>query len=196
MEYYGERQDKKIPVKLSVAKKSGHLHKDLQEYLKSITVNSDNGGAINRNARGAVAARFAALNYFAQIPIYGMKGECDMVNGIPNISVAYMLPHTGRMSLPVDSSSLVYSYFQHVSGIAAPADTQGQTITKLNLLDVLIGQVNKMKGETTFLRQNEGIDAVLESLRAQLEQAKTASAAMPYFPSPDAPSGALLNLTA
>ena len=123
-----------------------------------------------------------------------------MVHGIPNISVAYMLPHTGRMSLPVDSSSLVYSYFQHVSGIAAPADTQGQTITKLNLLDVLIGQLNQLKKGNAANFQipadSKNLDSLIENYNNQIRQAKTAGAAKPYTQSPSAQSGLVFSLLA
>ena len=57
-----------------------------------------------------------------------------MVSGIPNIAIPtinYTTAHNGKMSLPVNSSSLIYSHFEHVSGIPAPEGTQGVAISKL-----------------------------------------------------------------
>ena len=142
-----------------------------------------------------------------------------MVHGIPNISipnVAYTMTQGYKMSLPVDSSSLIYSNFQHVSGIPAPEGTQGVSISKLNLLDVLIEQINQIsKGgagtripEYRFRETEAGkqpvysqeltpfdsFDALLESFRKQILEAKETSAVMPYIPSPNAQAGALFSL--
>jgi len=144
------------------------------------------------------------LNFFPYVPIYEIEGEFDMVRSIPNISIAYTLPHSGRMSLPVDSSSLVYSHFKHVSGTLAPEGTTGVNISKLNLLDVLIGQLNQIKKDGVSPILGEGLDAghfnathldaLIESYRQQIEQARAASVAMPYIPSPAAESGSLFSL--
>jgi len=95
-----------------------------------------------------------------------------MVSGIPNISIAYTLPQNGRLSLPVDSSSLVYSQLKHVSGVPAQEGTTGINLQKLNLLDTLI-----------------------TSYKGQLEQANTDRPVLPNKPSPSPVSGAFLNLT-
>jgi hypothetical protein len=99
----------------------------------------------------------------------------------------------------VDSSSLVYSHFKNVSGVPAPEGTEGVTITKLNLLDVLIEQLNKINRGGISQNLAEGadvshIDALIESYRAQIEQARAASTAMPYIPSPSAAPGVLFSL--
>ena len=130
-----------------------------------------------------------------------------MVSGIPNISVptlGYTSAHSGKMSLPVDTSALIYSYFEHVSGVPAPKGTQGVTISKLNLLDVLIGQLNQIKkgGPALSLNQalsaehgdSQSLDALIESYRSQIMQVKAAAEAMPYTPTPSAPSGAIFSL--
>ena len=121
-----------------------------------------------------------------------------MIRGIPNISVPtmnYYIPQGGKMSLPVDPASLIYSHFEHVSGIAAPKGTQGVSITKLNLLDVLIGQLNQIKkGSSSPATQGLPLDALMENYRNQIQQAKAASTAMPYIHSPSAPSAAVFSL--
>ena len=123
-----------------------------------------------------------------------------MVSGISNLlipSAAYSTAHNGKMSLPVDSSSLIYSHFEHVSGIPAQNGTQGVAITKLNLLDVLIGQINQVKRNVPVRASSDpagGIDSIIENLRNQVVKAKASSEAMPYIPSPRAESGTLFSI--
>ena len=127
-----------------------------------------------------------------------------MIRGIPNITVPAVnynsSAQSGKMSLPVDSSSLIYSHFEHVSGVPAPKGTQGVAISKLNLLDVLIGQINQInKGRPALpsaLKAPSGqVDALIENYRNQIRQAKAASAAMPYVRSPGIQAGAVFSLT-
>ena len=127
-----------------------------------------------------------------------------MVRGIPNITVPainYATAQGGKMSLPVDPASLMYSHFEYVTGVPAPRGSQGVTISKLNLLDVLIGQLNQVnKGGTTLFINTavspERTDALIETYRNEIRQAKAASAVMPYISSPSAQSGAVFSLIA
>ena len=119
-----------------------------------------------------------------------------MVRAIPNISVpaiGYPAANGGKMSFPVDPASLIYSHFEHVSGVAAPQGTQGVAISKLNLLDVLIGQLNQLKktsnAEST-VNPFEGVDSVIENFNDQVRQAKSASDNIPYAASQGAGNGA------
>ena len=117
-----------------------------------------------------------------------------MLNGIHNILVPSVNQFTvqgRRMSLPVDASSVIYSNFQYVRGTPAPEGTHGVGITRLNLLDVLIGRLNQAALEQQSTRD---LDSLLERYRNMIIEAQAASAAMPYIPSPDAQPGALLNL--
>ena len=124
-----------------------------------------------------------------------------MVHGAPNIAIPN-LSHSaisgGKMSLPVDSSSLLYSHFEHVSGIAAPKGTQGVAISRLNLLDVLITQINRINRNGASLApglKDNSIDSVFENLVSQVRQAEDKKSAMPYFPSSNAQPGAVFSLT-
>jgi len=128
-----------------------------------------------------------------------------MISSIPNMSlppVGYAMAQGSKMSLHVDPASLIYSHFQYVSGIAAPEGTQGVTISKLNLLDVLIGQLNQIKkGEEVLFQvsaesEMDTLDALIVDYTEQIRQAKSASDAMPYMPSPSAQSGIIFSLFA
>lgn len=128
-----------------------------------------------------------------------------MVRGVPNISIAYTLPHNGRLSLPVDSSSLIYSQLKHVSGVPAPEGAAAVTLNKLNLLDALIGQLNQINrgGGSPAFAEGLGaennhatyIDALIDNYQRQVALANASSATMPYIPSPSAAPGVLFNVT-
>jgi len=126
-----------------------------------------------------------------------------MVGGVSSLTIpnlSYTAAQNGKMSLPVDSSLLIYSNFEHVSGILAPKGTQGVSISKLNLLDVLIGMVNRINKTPAAqtpanINPTKGVDAIIESLEKQIRQAKASSKVMPYYPSPNADSGILFSLS-
>jgi len=126
-----------------------------------------------------------------------------MIGGVSSFNLptlSYTMGQLGKMALPVDSSLLIYSNFEHVSGMLAPEGTHGVSITKLNLLDVLIGMVNRInKTPATQTPANinptKGVDAIIESLKNQIRQAKASSEAIPYSPSPNAENGILFNFS-
>jgi hypothetical protein len=143
------------------------------------------------------------LSFFHEIPIFKAEGGKNMVGGVSNFNIptlSYTMGQHGKMSLPVDPSSLIYSNFEHVSGIQAPEGTQGVSISKLNLLDVLVGmasRINKNPAPQTPLNLSpaEGVDTIIENIENQIRQAKAENEAMPYYPSPNAESGLLFNFS-
>ena len=116
------------------------------------------------------------------------------INGLSIPSLSYTLAQSGKTSLPVDPSAVIYSHFEHVSGIPAQNGLQGVSISKLNLLDVLIGRLSKLPAPSKPVNPFEGIDSAIESYRNLLRQANTARASMPYAPSPNTQPGALFTL--
>jgi hypothetical protein len=125
-----------------------------------------------------------------------------MVGGVSNVTIptlSYPMGQQGKMALPVDPSLLIYSNFEHVSGIIAPEGTHGVSINKLNLLDVLIGMVNKINKTPASqapanINPTKSVDSIIENLENIIRQAKASSKAMPYRPSPAAESGMLFSL--
>jgi len=143
---------------------------------------------------------------------------------LPNINQS--MTQGRRMALPVDPAFLVYSHFEHVYGRAAPQGTQGVAISQLKILDVLIRRLAQVSSEAPpplFAEADEPpaiiepaispeaqtealapqiealspqLQALIENYRAQILQSMEASAAMPYIPSPNVQSGAVLNLVA
>jgi len=124
-----------------------------------------------------------------------------MIREVPNISIpnlSYYAAYGSKMSIPVDSSSLVYSHFEHVSGFPAPQGSQGIAISKLNLLDALITQINQINKNGASIGpglRDESFNSVVENLVDQVRQAKIDNDALPYMPLPNAHPGAVFNLT-
>ena len=53
----------------------------------------------------------------------------------------------GKMYVPVSKSALLYSHFDHVSGVAAGNGQSGVSISKLRILNSLIERVSAIKNE-------------------------------------------------
>ena len=119
------------------------------------------------------------------------------VSGVSIPGIRFAMANSGKMSVPVDPPSLMYSNFEHVSGIPAPEGSQGVSISRLHLLDLLIGQLNQARQVPSFKTLNpyEGMDGLIEAYRNQIVEADAASAAMPYIPSPNAQSGILFSFS-
>ena len=124
-----------------------------------------------------------------------------MVQSVPNISIPNLNPYAIggiKMSIPVESASLVYSHFEHVSGIPAPQGTQGIAISKLNLLDALITQINQTNKNGASLGpglKDNSFESLIENMVNQVRQAKADNDAIPYRPAPGAQAGDLFSLT-
>ena len=132
------------------------------------------------------------------------------MQGISNIFVPGISQYTaqsGRMSLPVDSSSVIYSNFQYVRGTPAPEGTNGIPINRLAILDFLIARFNQLQeiSSQSGLNSNAGrfsqdyltvenLETLIDNYRNMVLERDAASSAMPYLMSPDTQTGALINL--
>ena len=121
------------------------------------------------------------------------------VTAFPNFGYAMAASGSGRMSLPVNPASYIYSQFKHVGGVPAPEGTRGVTVTKLKILDVMIEQLSQMKKQpelNTKDLSNEQIDALISRYEGQIKAATAASNVMPYAPAPQAAAGILFDISA
>ena len=116
-----------------------------------------------------------------------------MVNGISFANMHYIATSGGRMSVPVEPASLLYSNFQHVAGIPAPEGIHGVSIPGLHLLDVLIAQLNRMGQRLSFesANPNNDIDALIDATRNQILETNSA----PYGPETGVQTGILFDLS-
>ena len=121
------------------------------------------------------------------------------VSSFPNLGYAMTASGSGRMSLPVNPASYIYSQFKHVGGIPAPEGTRGVAVTKLKILDVMIEQLSQMKKQpelNTRDLSNEQIDALISKYEGQIKAAVAANSIMPYASAPQASAGVLFNISA
>jgi len=106
-------------------------------------------------------------------------------HAFPSMGYAISISQSGRMSLPVSPSSLIYAHFEHVSGVPAPDGVRGVNINKLKIIDTLVGQLSKMKQEPDpFLGEQEDWEsrmyAMIDQYQGQVRNAQAASASNPY----------------
>lgn len=125
----------------------------------------------------------------------------SMIQGENTLALVYGFRATnGRIALPVAPSQYIYSQFEHVAGVPAPEGTQGISIDKLKVLDVLIDQLTqlKRKPEVTLgaggIITDQRIDALIDQYEKQIRGA--IAVRVPYAPAPTAPSAALFDLVA
>ena len=119
-------------------------------------------------------------------------------NTFPSIGYAISAASNGRMSVPVAPSQLIYSHFKHVSGTPAPEGTSGVNISKLNILNTLIDQLEKMKNQGSMdlgmidEQDEKRINAMIDHFQQQIKSAQSSSIYTPAAPA----TGALFNIAA
>jgi len=119
-------------------------------------------------------------------------------HAFPSIGYALSASNAGKMSLPVAPGMLIYSHFKHVSGTPAPEGTQGVNISKLTILNTLIEQLAKMKGNEAAdfgnLEENDEkrINALIEQYQKEIKAAQSVSVYTPSAPA----TGLLFNIAA
>ncbi len=80
----------------------------------------------------------------------------------------------GKLYVPVSKSVLLYSHFDHVSGVAATSGQSGVSITKLRILNSLIEHMSAIKNEEPKTVQDispERADALIQNYQQQLSKA-------------------------
>jgi len=106
----------------------------------------------------------------------------------PSVGYAITASNNGRMSLPVAPGLVIYSHFKHVTGTPAPEGIQGVNISKLRILNTLIDQLDKMKGQSTSDFGNldgndeQRINALIDQYQKQIKAAQSVSVYAPTAP--------------
>ena len=104
----------------------------------------------------------------------------------PSIGYAISASQNGRVSLPVSPSSYIYSHFNHVSGVPASEGENGVSISRLKIIDTLIEQISRMRGqpEPLFDYSEQGnddrINALIDQYHDQMRNIQAANANNPY----------------
>lgn len=80
----------------------------------------------------------------------------------------------GKLYVPVSKSALLYSHFDHVSGIAAKNGQNGVSISKIQILNALIDRLSSIKSQPKELVteiSNEQADVLIKNYQEQIQQA-------------------------
>ena len=115
-----------------------------------------------------------------------------LASGYMPLSYAYAARYgEGRPTVPVLRSQAIYANFSHVSGVAAQDGTAAYSLDKLQILDMLIGQLQSVKSEPMAAAPASpaagpsGVDALIQRYGAELHDLATAPA-LPYSPAASA----------
>ena len=101
-----------------------------------------------------------------------------MTSAIGNYSNAYSYSGAigdaaGKLYVPVSRSALLYSHFDHVSGVAAGNGQQGVSISKIRILNSLIDRLSTIKNEpkqsVTDISDDQA-QVLIEQYQKQLQQ--------------------------
>ena len=79
----------------------------------------------------------------------------------------------GKLYVPVSRSALLYSHFDHVSGVAAGNGQQGVSISKIRILNSLIDRLSAIKNQPKESIQDLSDDqaqVLIEQYQKQLQQ--------------------------
>ena len=73
----------------------------------------------------------------------------SIIPGLSNFSYSSstLAAAAGKMYVPVSKSALLYSHFDHVSGVAAGNGQNGVSISKICILNSLIERISAIKNE-------------------------------------------------
>lgn len=119
-------------------------------------------------------------------------------NHIP-LAYAYGAGTSGRISVPVAPSQLLYSHFKNVSGIAT-AGASAYTLDKLKILDTIIERLRTVKSQPRIERESQGLtderlDALIQQYGDQLHAAMVSSPT-PYTAPAGVEPGMLVSIAA
>lgn len=92
--------------------------------------------------------------------------------------------HGSKIYVPVNKASLLYSHFDHVSGIAAKKGQNGVSISKIQMLNTIIDHLSSIKSgkiqPVSKQVSSEQIDTIIKNYQTQLKQAVQAAQNTPY----------------
>lgn len=80
----------------------------------------------------------------------------------------------GKLYVPVSRSALIYSNFDHVSGVAAKSGQNGVSISKIRILNSLIDRLSAIKNEPKKSVQNvseKQAEILIKNYQTQINQA-------------------------
>ena len=74
--------------------------------------------------------------------------------------------NAGKLYIPVNKTALMYSHFEHVSGVAAGSGQNGVSINRLRILNSLIERVSALKNEKPATVKSLGSNEIEKMIQA------------------------------
>lgn len=96
------------------------------------------------------------------------------INNAYSYSNNFSSSSAGKLYVPVSKSALLYSHFDHVSGVAAKNGQSGVSISKIQILNSLIDRLSSIKSQPKELVteiSNEQADALIKNYQEQIQMA-------------------------
>lgn len=119
-----------------------------------------------------------------------------------NIGSPMYFRGSGKLQIPVNPALVIYSQFEHVSGVPAENAQQGVNISKIKILDTLIGRLSNMKQQPTIPEESlelsdTQIDALIQDYQNRIQNIVTLAQSNPYALGSVAPeTGVLFSIAA
>lgn len=81
---------------------------------------------------------------------------------------------SSKLYVPVKPQNVIYSHFEHVSGVAAKPGQGGVSISKIQILDSLLNQLISMKGKPKIDVEMQKLDdqqleALIQKTQGQIQ---------------------------
>lgn len=103
-----------------------------------------------------------------------MTSSIGNINAFSYSSTVSSSGAIGKLYVPVSRSALLYSNFDHVSGVAAKSGQRGVSISKIRILNSLIERMSAIKNEpkeSITDISDEQADALIKNYQQQLQNA-------------------------
>lgn len=93
----------------------------------------------------------------------------------------------GKLYVPVKPSQVIFSQFEHVSGVASKHIDSGVPVQKINILNALIDQLVKIKSDSqkpvlAAELSDSQIDALIEDYQNKISNAVNIAKQTPFGP--------------
>ena len=109
---------------------------------------------------------------------------------------------TGKLYVTVKPNQVLYSQFEHVSGVASASSSSGVSVSKIQILNSLIERLTKVKNDPVQPElpgdlSDEQVDAMIKDYQSQITTAVQTAKANPFaLTGLSAPTGQLFNMVA
>lgn len=82
---------------------------------------------------------------------------------------------SGKLYVPVNPGSVIYSQFDHISGVAASGDKAGVSISKIQILNSLLNQLITMRNQPKMEYADDGslnedqMNSLIQNYQSQIQ---------------------------